>query len=63
MSNSRKKYEQKRDKIIAMKNISEKEKSNRLFQNWQDYIFGSIPEHKKQSITTAHFNEMFFVRI
>lgn len=63
MSKSRKKYEQKRDKIIAMKNISEKEKSNRLFQNWQEYIFESVPEEAKRNNLTTHVDKLIFVRI
>lgn len=60
MSKTKKEYERTKDRILNSK-LSEIEKSNRLFQNWQDYIFGSIPEHKKQTITTNHFNEMFFI--
>lgn len=60
MAKTKKEYERTKDRILNSK-LSEIEKSNRLFQNWQDYIFGSIPEHKKQAITTNHFNEMFFI--
>ena len=60
MAKTKKEYERTKDRILNSK-LSETEKSNRLFQNWQDYIFGSIPEHKKKSITTNHFNEMFFI--
>jgi len=60
MAKTKKEYERTKDRILNSK-LSEIEKSNRLFQNWQDYIFGSIPEHKKQTITTNHFNEMFFI--
>lgn len=60
MAKTKKEYERTKDRILNSK-LSEIEKSNRLFQNWQDYIFGSIPEHKKQTISTNHFNEMFFI--
>ena len=62
MANTKKEYDRTKDRILNSK-LSEIEKSNRLFQNWQDYIFSSIPEEKKQTISTNHFNEMFFVRM
>lgn len=63
MCKSKKKYEKKRDKIRDMKNISEAQRSMLHFNNWQDYIFNSIPEETKNRNADAHLQEMVFVRI
>ena len=63
MSKSRKKYEKKRDKIRDMKNISESQRSMLYFNNWQDYIFNSIPEETRQKNISNHLDQMIFVRI
>ena len=59
---TKKEYERTKNRILNSK-LSEIEKSNRLFQNWQDYIFGSIPEETKRQNLAAHQSEMIFVRI
>jgi len=62
MSKSKKEYHQEKKQILKSK-ISETEKSNKLFQNWQDYIFGSIPEETKRQNLAAYQSEMIFVRL
>jgi len=63
MCKSRKKYEKKRDEIRDMKNISESQRSMLYFNNWQDYIFNSIPEETRQKNISNHLDQIIFVRI
>jgi len=62
MAKTRNEYQRNRDRILNSK-LSETEKSNKLFQNWQDYIFGSIPEETKRQNLHKHHEEMIFVRL
>lgn len=55
-------YEKERERIANSKRMTEKQKAEAHFNNWQDYIFYSIPEEKRKSITMNHFNQMFFIR-
>lgn len=63
MCKSRKKYDKRRDEIRDMKGITESERSMLYFNNWQDYIFNSIPEDTRQKNTANHLEQMIFVRI
>jgi len=62
MAKTRNEYQRNRDRILNSK-LSETEKSNRLFANWQDYIFGSVPEEIKQKNLHKHYEEMILVRV
>jgi len=62
MAKTRNEYQRNRDRILKSK-LSETEKRNRLFQNWIDYIFGSVPEEIKQENIHKHHEEMIFVRM
>lgn len=55
-------YEREKNRILKLK-ISELERSTLLFNNWQDYIFGEIPEETKNQNLATHQSEMIFVRI
>lgn len=62
MAKTRKEYLRNRDRILNSQ-LSETEKSNRLFANWQDYVFNSIPEEIKQQNLHKHYEEMILVRV
>lgn len=62
MRKSKLQYEREKNRILKLK-ISELERSSLLFNNWQDYIFGEIPEETKNQNLSTHINEMIFVRI
>lgn len=60
---TRKEYDKEKSRIASSKRMTENEKTIAHFNNWQDYIFGSIPEETKRQNLAAHQNEMIFVRI
>lgn len=63
MGNSKKKYEKTRDHILNNSEISDSKKSSLLFNNWQNYIFESLPEKPKVKHIEKLDKEMVFVRL
>jgi hypothetical protein len=59
----KKEYVKKRDKILKDKTTTDLQKSSLLFNNWHDYISGSMPEETRMKNLIKHHSEMTFVRI
>ena len=60
---TKKEYEREKFRIANSKRMTETEKAISNFNNWQDYIFGAIPEETKRQNLAAHQSEMIFVRL
>jgi hypothetical protein len=58
MEKSQAQYHAEKVRITKSKKLSESEKSTAYFNNWNDYIFSSIPHEARRDIVSKNYKEI-----